>query len=707
MVAAAVWLAEQGALIGWGDAKDGKAVNRRWKSDATDDPALVPALLHGSRNSIIVPKGRLVITDIDKHGWYEQLVSAGLPDTFTVESPTVREVPGQPDLTFRGRHVYALAPLGYDVLTIPGVWKGGETRRSVAGEQSMVLGPWSMRPDGVYTPAPGTPRHISEAPAEVFDFIIANAARSGPLITVAGGDDDVWEWDGETMGSRHDHLRDKIRAWRGLDDSADSLKARTVRYIDKHHIPLERPGGEEITDAEIDRMITGALKKYDDDLLSGGVIIHLRGDEAQPAQPSDDFVIDPLAIESRIDSPAPLDFHALPTPLGLAMLLDHLNPLTDAPHSSLALASMVVFSALVGPSPSLDWRGRHRCALFGCLVGHSGVGRKGATMREVERAFLQVDPLLSEIQTGGMASGEVLVDILNESKTNTLGTTLIWEHEIASVLTIAAREGNIMSSNLRKAWDGDRVESRSRAKNKSFAVGYNVAFLGGVTPHELARKLSPDDIANGWANRFLWFHSEKRAGGYGATRPDGVLNGQAVDYLRHCIDFARHLGGSSMLIKPAFTMTLSHEANARLEELAELLDVPPVGSIGALRQRMPAHVIRLAMVSALLDAESVVSLDHIAFGEALAGYAVDSMRSVFGMRIDDPLAMLVAEVLTQAPGHWLNTTDLRRATGGKDHSRLMSALRILIDAGFVVREDRVPSGGKGGRTSVGYRLLGV
>ena len=712
MVNAAVWLAEQGATIGWGAASDGKAVNRKWKSDATDDPALVPGLLHGARNSIIVPKGRLVIVDIDKHGWHEQLEAAGLPDTFTVQSPTVREVPGEPDLTFRGRHVYTLAPVGFDVLTIPGVWKGGETRRSKAGEQSMVLGPWSQRSDGIYEPVPGTPRHIAESPGDVFDFIIANGARSGPLITVSGGDDDDWDWDGATMGSRHDFLRDRIRAWRGFDDDADSLKKRTVRFIEKHHIPLDRPGGEEITDAEIDRMILGALKKYDDDLLTGGVVIHLRGSgEAastagtpQSTSSDDDetqITIDPLAIESRTERPAPLDFMTLNIPMGLSLLLDHYHQLTDAPHSSLALASMVTMSALVGPNPSLHWRGKQRCALFGCLVGHSGYGRKGATMREVDRAFMQVDPLLRTIKTGGVASGEVLVDILNESKANSLGTSLIWEHEISSVLVIAAREGNILSGNLRRAWDGDDVESRSRAKGRSSAFGYNVAFLGGITPGELGKRLSADDLSNGWANRFLWFWSEKRPGGYDPAR-DGTMDGQVIQYLRECIEFGRSLGGSSALIKPAYTMKLTPLAQSRMEELAERLDVPPVGTIGALRQRMPAHVIRLAMVAALFDQSSSVEEDHVAFGEFMATYAVDSMRPIFGLRVDDPLAMLILGVLAQVPGGWMNTSDIRRSTGNKDHSRVRSALKLLVDEGLVVRADK--RSGRAGHPEIAYAL---
>jgi predicted transcriptional regulator len=177
-----------------------------------------------------------------------------------------------------------------------------------------------------------------------------------------------------------------------------------------------------------------------------------------------------------------------------------------------------------------------------------------------------------------------------------------------------------------------------------------------------------------------------------------------VSYLRDCISFARGLGGS-YLIKPLATMTFTPAALARMEALAVSLDVPPLGVIGAMRQRMPAHVVRLAMVAALFDQTASVDEYHVAFGEVMAEYAVESMRPAFGLRIDDPVAMLAYQVLRQVPDGWMNTSTLRAAVGGKDHSRVMSALDVLMNAGLVVREDRRPAAGsKGGRPSVGYRL---
>jgi predicted transcriptional regulator len=521
--------------------------------------------------------------------------------------------------------------------------------------------------------------------------------NSKPLITVTDDSPGYTLPDSVPVGGRHDAIASFVASrWnRGLSFDEVAVAVRGVLAPRFAEVMDDRRLDDEIRHAW-DTCEKGGWQKTfgdtGDDSVSPRITDEATGEEV---------VIDPLAIEARTSTVAPIDF-AGTLPTGLAMLLDHFTPLTDAPYSSLALTSCVVMSALAGTAPSLMWRGSHRAALFGALVGHSGYGRKGATMREVEQAFRQVDPLLDEIMVGGIASGEVLVDILNESKNGTLGTSLIWEHEIANILILATREGNIMSGNLRKAWDGDKVESRSRAKGKSTATGYNVAFMGGVTPAELEKRLSGDDIANGWANRFLWFHSERRPGGFNATA-DPTMAAPLVSYLRDCISFARSLGGS-YLIKPLATMSFTPLALARMEALTLALDVPPVGVIGAMRQRMPAHVTRLAMVAALFDQTAEVDEVHVAFGEVMAQYAVESMRPAFGLRVDDPVALLAYGVLRQSPDGWMNTSTLRAAVGGKDHSRVRSALDVLINAGLVVREDRKATGSSGGRPSVGYRL---
>jgi len=647
---------------------------------ATTDPKRLTAMMSVSSEpnyGLVWPDGGdvVVILDVDGHHWKDVVKDLKaeyglLPKTKTTHTPS------------GGLHLFYRWPTGVpvpDTNHLHGFVARFPNKGYVVGVGSAINGK-------VYTDA-----GIEDMAVLPLDWAQPPARASRVSITVTGEEGGYELPTSIPTGGRHDAIAAFVASrWnRGITKAEIAASVRSVlvplfdELMDDHRLS-----------SEIEHAWDTAAKKWHTPGQTESSTAEAVGASGEVIE------IDLLAIESRIDKPTAMDPHAMPLPTGLAMLIDHFRPLTDAPWSSLLLASSVVMSALAGPTPTLNWRGRHGCALFGCLVGHSGYGRKGAAMRETERAFLQVDPLLPDIQTGGLASGEVLVDILNESKTNTLSSSLIWEHEIANVLVLASREGNIMSGNLRKAWDGDRVESRSRAKGKSQASGYHVAFMGGVTPSELEKRLTANDIANGWANRFLWFHAEKRPESYDPTR-DATMPAPLVTYLRDCIAFARTLGGS-MLIKPLFTMKLSDAALARMEAMALALDVPPVGTIGALQQRMPLHTIRLAMVAAIFDQSPVVELDHVLFGEAMTSYAVDSMRSVFGIRVDDPVAMFILSVLMQVPDGWMNTTDLKKVTG-KDYPRVQSALRVLLAEGLVAREERPTRG----RPAIGYRMRSV
>lgn len=203
MVAMATSLAHGSfATIGWANAADGKAPKTRWKADATDDPALVPKLLHGSRNALVIPRGRAIIIDIDVAGAWAELEAAGLPPTLTIDSPT-------PD----HGHVYGWVPESIDMATIPGTFSGGEIRRydPKTGTASMVLGPWALRRDGVYTPRPDA-RTIATLPASVIEYLIASARREDMQRAAARGPQDVgWK----IAKGRHDWLKSRGRWLRG------------------------------------------------------------------------------------------------------------------------------------------------------------------------------------------------------------------------------------------------------------------------------------------------------------------------------------------------------------------------------------------------------------------------------------------------------------------------------------------------------------
>ena len=75
--------------------------------------------------------------------------------------------------------------------TIPGAFAWGEVRRHDPRTRtaSMVLGPWSLRTDGVYTPR-GDVRTIAVLPGSVIDYLIASGREQDQTRAAARGPED-------------------------------------------------------------------------------------------------------------------------------------------------------------------------------------------------------------------------------------------------------------------------------------------------------------------------------------------------------------------------------------------------------------------------------------------------------------------------------------------------------------------------------------
>jgi AAA domain/Bifunctional DNA primase/polymerase, N-terminal len=230
MIAAAETLARSGfARIGWALQAEGKRAGsrtgNRWQSTAIEDPALVSGLLYGTRNSLVIPKGRGLVIDLDDPAGFGELEAAGLPPTLTIDSPT----PGH-------GHVYGWAPADVDMATIPGTFTRGEIRRHDprTGTASMVLGPWSLRADGTYTPR-GDVRAIAELPRTVIDYLIASAGRQDAERKAARGPADPG-WVIHHPG-RHDELVDRARNLRGHGLTGGRLRDELLRFAAERCCP--------------------------------------------------------------------------------------------------------------------------------------------------------------------------------------------------------------------------------------------------------------------------------------------------------------------------------------------------------------------------------------------------------------------------------------------------------------------------------------
>jgi len=107
---------------------------------------------------------------------------------------------------------------------------------------------------------------------------------------------------------------------------------------------------------------------------------------------------------------------------------------------------------------------------------------------------------------------------------------------------------------------------------------------------------------------------------------------------------------------------------------------------GAATGRAEAHTIRLALIYALLDRSTTISLPHLDAALAIWRYARDSTRWVFGDSLGDPTADDIW-TLAKERANGISRTEVRdlfsRNTNAREIDRAITA---LVDAGRLRRD---------------------
>ena len=248
---------------------------------------------------------------------------------------------------------------------------------------------------------------------------------------------------------------------------------------------------------------------------------------------------DPLAgFSITANGPAPaaapgppqLDPAALHGILGEVVAM--FRPHTEACDAALLVTAAVQVGNYIGRGPHVVVESdRHGCALNAALVGESARARKGTAAGRVQALMNLVDGIglwSKDCITSGFGSGEGVITALeNESRSDP--RLLVDEREFAMVLTVASREGSVLSSVLRNGWDGQPLRSRTKG-SKLVATDYHLSALGHITRVELERLLTSTEQSNGFANRFLWAHVERarRLPHGGALGPDRAGPGRST-----------------------------------------------------------------------------------------------------------------------------------------------------------------------------------
>jgi hypothetical protein len=197
-----------------------------------------------------------------------------------------------------------------------------------------------------------------------------------------------------------------------------------------------------------------------------------------------------------------------------------ISPHTEADPAAILIQGLTLAGNAIGRSPHYQVESsRHRANLFAVLVGDSSKSRKGTSFeRTKEIVKVSDESWCGDRIKGGLSSGEGFINEVRDpvQKYNTKEKMfeitdpgiadkrlMVVEQEFASVLSVADRQGNTISQNIRRAWDGNTLESLTK-QSPLRATDPHISIIGHITFDELRARLSRTEMANGFANRFLY-----------------------------------------------------------------------------------------------------------------------------------------------------------------------------------------------------------
>ncbi|MBA2703469.1 MAG: DUF3987 domain-containing protein, partial [Blastocatellia bacterium] len=372
-----------------------------------------------------------------------------------------------------------------------------------------------------------------------------------------------------------------------------------------------------------------------------------------------------------------------------------IGPHTESHPAALLLSAITTLGCMFGRDSYVYRDGaRHAPNEFGCLVGLSGISRKGTAGRRINELLTSVVNSSNNSNYNqkcvhvmheavpklyGLGSGEALVASLCEEPEagQPLDVRrLVLEEEFSRCLKAMARDGSTLSEFLRQAWDGGVLASRTKGKRLEAGISH-VGMMGHITDVELKEELSRASMFNGFANRFLWFCTRRvRSLPFGGGDPPTAA---IVLRLREILEWAAGVG----------RVDFDEETRALWDQggiYNRLLDRPG-GLLGSVTGRGEAHVTRLALLYALLDAEREIRPAHLLGALAVWDYNERSCAYIFGKSTGNDYADQIDELLCDAYPGGLTKSEISKfyshhAPAGK----INEGLQLLLTEGRAAPE---------------------
>jgi Bifunctional DNA primase/polymerase, N-terminal/Protein of unknown function (DUF3987) len=395
-------------------------------------------------------------------------------------------------------------------------------------------------------------------------------------------------------------------------------------------------------------------------------------------------------VPSWPERPSSDAFHGL-----AGEIVSMIEPHSEADPVALLSQFLVGFGNVIGRSAHIRVEAdQHFTNLFAVLVGATSKARKGSSLSQVKRLLREADQNWVDVcLMSGLASGEGLIWGVRDTTYSKDGEKVLdagvedkrilaVEPEIAQQLKLMAREGNILSTVIRQAWDGGNL--RTLTKNSpAQATDAHVSIIGHITQQELRRYLNETELANGFGNRFLWLCVKRSKVLPEGGRIDDDDLSQITQRLTSTINWSRKI---KEVRRTAKARQLWSEVYPELSE-------GKAGLMGAVTSRGEAQVVRLAVIYALLDRSSRIQTKHLEAALALWDYAQGSARFIFGDSLGDPTADEILQALRVSQSG-LTRTAISNLFGGHRKSADISRALVVLAQSALASCRPEPTGGR-------------
>jgi hypothetical protein len=305
---------------------------------------------------------------------------------------------------------------------------------------------------------------------------------------------------------------------------------------------------------------------------------------------------------------------------------------------------------------------------------------------------------LDERVKGGLSSGEGLINevrderkLINpktkETESIDVGVAdkrlMVVEAEFANALAVMERPGNTLSPVIRTTWDG--LPLSTLTKNSPLkATDAHISIIGHITTDELRARMNRTDLANGFANRFLFICVRRsKLLPHGGSISDDEIK-VLGERIRAAVEHARTVA----------RVTMTEGAREAWAVAYADLSADHPGLLGAVTARAEAQVIRLALLYALLDRKYEVDVPHLRAAFAVWEYAEASAARIFGDALGDHVADDIYRALKLSGANGMSRTKIRDLFGRHQSAERIGAALALLARNGRAKCETTPTDGR-------------